>query len=236
MRRLISILLISSGIYSCISNSRNQELRSATTRECVDPDAMINEGQALVKEGDLVARLNGDPTSQYIRNFNRSDKSYSHAGIVLFENGHPCVYHIVNGEESPKGEMKKVSLSRFCDPRKNTAFGIFRYKLAASETKSLKNLILEWYAKGVRFDSTFNLTTDDRMYCSEMIGKALAKATDNKILIETTKLTTTEAKLFSVYAHLPFNYTSKLRIVSIDNLYKNPSCYLIKEFNYKTSN
>jgi hypothetical protein len=219
-----------------VSNARNQELRPVATTKCVDPYAMINEGQALLKEGDLVVRLNGDPTSQYIRNFNRSDKRYSHAGILLFENGHPYVYHIVNGEESPNGKMRKVSLSRFCDPRKNIAFGIFRYKLAASETKSLKNLVLKWYAKGVRFDSTFNLATDDRMYCSEMIGKALAKVTDKKILIETTKLTTTEAKLFSVYAHLPFSYTSKLRIVSIDNLYKNPACYLIKEYNYKTSN
>jgi hypothetical protein len=71
------------------------------------------------------------------------------------------------------------------------------------------------------------------MYCSEMIGKALTKATGKRILIGTTKLTDTEAGLFSAYTHLPFTYTSKLRIVSIDNLYKTPSCHLIKEYNYK---
>ena len=71
------------------------------------------------------------------------------------------------------------------------------------------------------------------MYCSEMISKVLARATGKRILIETTKPTNTEAGILSVYIHLPFTYTSKLQIVSIDNLYTNPYCHLIKEYNYK---
>jgi|SRR5450432_723816 hypothetical protein len=198
-----------------------------------DPYVLITEGQALLKEGDLVVRLNRDPTSQFIKNFNRHDKSYSHAGIVLFENGYPYIFHIVNGEENPDEKLKKDSLSRFCNPRKNMAYGIFRYEMNAGEIKILKKLIHAWYDSGVRFDSAFNLKTDDRMYCSEMISKALVRATAKRILIETTKLTTPEAKLFSAYTHLPFTYTSNLQIVSIDDLYKNPFCHLIKEYNYE---
>jgi hypothetical protein len=233
MRPLILILLISHGFYSCISNATNREPRPVTTNNYIDPYTMISEGQALLKEGDLVVRLNQDPTSQFIKNFNRRDKSYSHAGIVLFENGSPYIYHIVNGEENPDEKLRKDSLSRFCNPRKNIAYGIFRYKLEEKEIKSLKKILHEWYKRGVQFDSTFNLATDDRMYCSEMISKALAKVTGKRILIETTKVTGTEARLFSAYMHLPFIYTSRLQIVSIDNLYKNSFCYLIKEYNYK---
>lgn len=233
MRTLILILLISHSFYSCIGNATKQASTPVASNNYIDPYTMVIEGQALLKEGDLVVRLNQDPTSQFIKNFNRRDKSYSHAGIVLYENGYPYIYHVVNGEENPDEKLRKDSLSRFCNPRKNIAFGIFRYEMKASEIKNLKNLIHKWYAKGVQFDPAFNLKTDDRMYCSEMIRKALARATNKRILIKTTKLTSSEAGLFSAYMHLPFTYTGKLRIVSIDNLYKHPSCYLIKEYNYK---
>jgi hypothetical protein len=233
MRILIMILFISNSFYLGLSDTKKQEAIPAIQHDYVDPYSMIVEGQTLLKEGDLVVRLNQDPTSQFIKNFNRHDKSYSHAGIVLFENGYPYIFHVINGEENPDEKLRRDSLSRFCNPRKNIAYGIFRYKMEAREMKSLKDLIHKWYLKGVRFDPIFNLKTDDKMYCSEMICKALARVTNKRILIETTKLTSAEAELFSAYAHLSFTYTSELQIVSIDNLYTNPFCHLIKEYYYK---
>jgi hypothetical protein len=236
MRTLIILLLVSYGFISSIRPATKQESMAVVPSHYVDPYLMIREGQALLKEGDLVVRLNRDPTSQFIKNFNRQDKSYSHAGIVLFEKGYPYIYHIVNGEENPDEKLRKDSLSWFCNPRNNLAYGIYRYEWGKGEIKRLKNLIHKWYAKDVQFDPAFNLTSDDKMYCSEMIRKALEKVTNNRILIETTKLTSAEAGLFSAYMHLPLSYTSKLAIVSIDNLYKNKSCSKIKEYNYQTYN
>ena len=235
MRTLTIILFISYSFHSCISNSAKQGSASVAANNYIDPYTMISDGQSLLKEGDLVVRLNQDPTSQFVKNVNRSDKSYSHAGIVLFESGYPYIYHIINGEENPGEKLRKDSLSRYCSPRKNIAYGIFRYEMEAGEIKSLKDIIHKLYAKGVRFDLRFDLKTDNQMYCSEMIGKVLAEATRKRILIRTTKLTAKEAGIFSVYMHLPFTYTSKLQIVPIDNLYTNPYCYLIKEYNYKLS-
>ena len=193
---------------------------------------MINEGQALLQEGDLVVRLNQDPSSQFIKNFNRQDKSYSHSGIVLFENGFPYVYHIVNGNENPDQKLRKDSLLRFCNPRKNFSYGIYRYKIDATEKKKLKEIIHSWYTAGVRFDSSFNLKTDDRMYCSEMIKKGLARATNNRINIETTQLTILEATALSSHIHLPISSVKKLQIIAIDNLYRNANCTSIRKFNF----
>jgi hypothetical protein len=215
-----------------VGNEEKKETIPVAANNYIDPYLMIREGQTLLKEGDLVVRLNQDPTSQFIKNLSRCDKKYSHAGIVLYENGYPYVYHIVSGEENPGEKLRKDSLSRFCNPRRNAAYGIYRYKTEPGEIKSLKSLVHNWYVKGVKFDTAFNLQTDDRMYCSEMISKLLAMATKKRILIETTKPTNTEARVFSTYMHLPLTYTSKLRIVSIDNLYTNPSCFLIKEYTY----
>jgi hypothetical protein len=194
---------------------------------------MIKDGQSLLKEGDLIVRLSRDPASQFIKNFNQHDKSFSHSGIVLYEDGYPYVYHIINGEENPGNKLRRDSLSWFCDPRKNMAYGIFRYDMNADEIKKMKDCIHKWYAQGIQFDFAFNLVSDDSMYCSEMISKALAEATNKRIHIQTTKLTTDEASLFSAYTHLPFTYTSKLKVISIDALYTNQFCHLIKEYDYK---
>lgn len=232
MRTLILILIFYS-FYSGISHSSKQESSPVASNNYIDPFAMINEGQTLLKEGDLVVRLNQDRTSQFIRNLNRHDKKYSHAGVVLYERGDPFIYHIVIDDENPDGKLRKDSLSKFCNPRKNIAYGIFRYEMALGEIETFKKLLHVWYNKEVRFDLEFNMRTDNKMYCSEMIMKALAISTGKRILIETTKLTSKEAGLFSTYLRLPFTYTRKLRVVPIDNLYTNTNCHLIKEYNYK---
>ncbi|MGZ5220568.1 MAG: YiiX/YebB-like N1pC/P60 family cysteine hydrolase [Chitinophagaceae bacterium] len=233
MRTFITILFIAYCFYSFINITATQDSTPVAPNVHPDPNTMINDGQSLLKEGDLVVRLNQDPASRFIKNFNRRDKNYSHAGIVLYKDGYPYIYHIVNGEENPGEKLRKDSLSRFCNPRKNTAYGIFRYEMKNGEIKSLKDQVLEWYEKGVRFDFKFNLKTDDRMYCSEMISKALARATGKRIMIKTTQPTHTEAGIFSLYMHLPLTYTIKLQIVSIDDLYTNPYCRLVKEYSYK---
>jgi len=225
-------MVASHSFYSCISKTTERESIPVTAVNNIDPYTMIVEGQALLQQGDLVVRLNQDPASQFIKNFNRQDKSYSHAGIVLFENGYPFVYHIVNTEKNQEEKLRKDSLSGFCNPRKNLAYAIYRYEFTEGEIRKLKTVIHKWYAEEVKFDLEYDLKTDNRMYCSEMIRNVLARATGKRILIETTKLTNREAGLFSVYTHLPFTYTSKLQIVSIDNLYKNAYCRLIKKYSY----
>jgi hypothetical protein len=185
---------------------------------------MIEKGESLLQEGDLVLRLNHDPASQFIKYFNRSDKSYSHAGIVLFENGFPYVYHIVNGDENPGEQIRKDSLFRFCNPRKNFGFGIYRYKIDSAEVKKLKASVYGWQETKVQFDHSFNLASDDRMYCSEMITKALAKATGKRIEIAGTQPTAIEAAVLSSHAHLSLAAAKKMKVIAIDNLYINTHC------------
>lgn len=232
MRFFIIILAIINIFYSSISQATKKEPVIVTDSKSIDPYSMIKEGQLLLKDGDLITRLNQDPASYFIKNFNRHDKSYSHAGIVIIEKGYPFVYHIVNGEEAPDEKMRKDSLISFCNPRKNLAFGIYRYDFNTAEILNLKTILQKWYVKGVQFDGAFNLKTDNKMYCSEMISKSLLKATNNRIVTGTTTLTTAEAKYCSIYMRLPFAYTSNMQIVSIDNLYIHPYCSLIKKFDY----
>jgi hypothetical protein len=199
----------------------------------IDPKSAVSEGQSLLRDGDLVVRLNRDFTSQFIKNFNRHDKSFSHSGMVLFENGRPYVFHMISGGENPDGKMKKDLLEQFWNPRKNSSYGIYRYDISRCEIQKLKGIVYKWYAQGLQFDSAFNLSSDNKMYCAEMISKALYQATNKRISIESTQLTKREVRLFSMYRHLSFSDTSKIQMIAIDNLYTNPYCHLVKRLQWR---
>src|ERR1043165_5633351 len=116
-------------MHLCHSNLFNYLTRTTMIKSKVKPKSpytMIQEAETLLQEGDLIVRLNKAPTSFYIQQFNRVDKSYSHAGIVLIEKGKPVVYHLSHGSENPEDKVCCFSIARFCDPQENLAFAIFR--------------------------------------------------------------------------------------------------------------
>ena len=76
--------------------------------------------KSSLKNGDLILRLNNDPTSQLIKQFNRKDKTYSHAGLLVMENNEPYVYHMISGDENPDGKMKKEKLEDFTNRKNNS--------------------------------------------------------------------------------------------------------------------
>jgi hypothetical protein len=193
----------------------------------------IQEGTALLKDGDLLVRNGNDLTSQLIKNFSKKDKSYSHSGLVFFRGETPFVYHILAAEGDVNSELVADSLGTFCDPRHNSAFAIYRYDLDPAEMANLKRAVFNWYEKGVKFDSLFNLKTDGRMYCSEMIKKGLERSTNNRIKIGTIHPNANEAMLAATRIPLSATAIQKLDIVPIDHLYVNPHSRLVKrvEFN-----
>src|SRR5690349_1299140 len=53
-----------------------------------------------LRTGDLALRTGADATSYLLRQMNLTDKSFSHCGIVLVEQGQPFVYHCIGGEDN----------------------------------------------------------------------------------------------------------------------------------------
>jgi hypothetical protein len=232
MKHLIILAIIFYPLYLLLGHAAENHAATMAAITRMNPYGMIEDGQSRLREGDLVVRMNRDPSSRFIKYFNHKDKNFSHSGIVLFEHGYPYVYHIINGEENPDQKMRMDSLGYFCSPRRNVAYGIYRYNMSADEINKLKILVHEWYAKGMRFDSLFSLASDDRMYCSEMVSKAVTEATAKRIIIEPIQLTLVEASFLTTYSRLPISYTTGLPIIPIDALYVNPFCRLVKKYDY----
>lgn len=232
MRRLVLPIVVIVGFISCNITEKKPEVATPVANAYQPSLNQINEGAAMVREGDLLVRNGSDFTSQLIKSFSQKDKNYSHSGLVFFKEGVPYVYHILAGDENPDGKLVPDSFTTFCNPRYNAGFAIYRYNMDAAEVATLKATIMDWLKQGIRFDSAFSLKTDDRMYCSEMVKKGLAKATNNRINIATRK--PSEGEVILAKARLPLSaaYMKNLDLVPIDNLYINSSCTLVRAFNF----
>ncbi|WP_346236596.1 YiiX/YebB-like N1pC/P60 family cysteine hydrolase [Niabella insulamsoli] len=165
----------------------------------------------LLQSGDLIFRNGIDEVSEAARHMSRTDKSFSHCGIIQVEHDTVFVYHALGGRFNPSQKLLRQPLELFCDPKINDRIAVYRYQLNASESESLANWIRERYSEGLLFDLFFNLTTDDRMYCSEFVFKGLSAATNG-----------------ALFKHL--NQKDDLSYVTIDDLYWKQGAIEIFDF------
>ena len=229
---IIGLLLI---ICSCRIRDKQSPVVSSNPVQVLF-DNEIQEAQQLLKEGDLVVRNGNEFSSQLIKNFSKTDKTYSHAGLVFFENGYPLVFHILQGDQNPDEKLRKDSLKTFCNSRKNFGFAIYRYELNPMQVTKLKNIIYDWYKKEIRFDPLFNIESSDRMYCSEMIRKAIQIATDGALVLNTTRPTKKEAEFYTYHLKLPASSIIRMNFVAVDNLYLHPKCRMVKQYEFDPQN
>jgi len=169
---------------------------------------------SLLHDGDLVLRLGSDMTSYMLSQLNQRTKAYSHCGIVFIEDGKPYIYHSIGGEDNPDQKIRRDSAAFWFSPANNLAIGIARFSLDDTELNTFREVIRQYYTDKRMFDMEFDLETDDRLYCAEMIYKGIDKAMDTHNFIK------------------PINIFG-LRCIDIDGLFLNDHTKLICQLRYK---
>lgn len=217
--RLLCCLLFF--LISCASENDQKNLPSqfadsVRQQEKIEKDiSSIIAIKKYVQQGDLIMRTGKDFTSELMRLSSVNDKTYSHCGIASFENDTLFVYHALGGEWNPDQKLRRDAFELFCNPYENRGIGIFRYELTEDSRTKLFKIIHTLHADGVMFDIQFDLSSDDRMYCSEFVYKSIGRASGKNI---TLPLTT-------------FNH---IKFVAPDNLYMNPSCKELLRLKFQT--
>ena len=163
--------------------------------------------------GDLVLRRGKGFVSEYCRQFNTRDKKYSHSGILHKEGELLYVYNIIGGESRISNKMKKERLEIFCHPLVAFEFAVYRYDLNHAEKQELDSLLGKWYQQGLEFDLDFDYETDETMYCSEMIFKAISYVKNDT-------------------NYLPLSQVNQKAYVALDDLYFHSHAKPLIEYRY----
>jgi hypothetical protein len=175
---------------------------------------IVDSAVWLLRSGYVVLRRGLGADSYILAEMNKRNKTYSHCGIVMVEDGYPFVYHSIGGEDNPDERLRRDSANFFFSPKSNTHLAIVNYNFDPAAINDLRDIVIKYYRARPRFDMKFDLATDDQLYCSEFIYKALNKTMNDTAYIHTSELL-------------------KRRQVGIDDLYLNEHANVIWEVKFK---
>jgi hypothetical protein len=199
-------------------------------------ESAIIEAKQLIKEGDLIVRLEDDFISRLIADLSPKDKKYSHCGIVGKKDKKLVVYNILPGQTGKEG-VSITPFDSFINPQIHEKFAVYRYSLQKKETIKMLSSLQQMVDSSVKYDLKFDYKTNNEIYCSELVAKAISVATEGKYEIE--KCYIDKTRIMGVKRYFKFmNDTvdlSKYPIVSIDNLYLNNFTTPIYQFTFDKS-
>ncbi len=175
---------------------------------------IVDTAVSLLKSGDIVLRRGLGADSYMLAEMNRTDKTYSHCGIVMVEGGYPFVYHSIGGEDNPDERLRRDSASFFFSPLHNTHAAIVRYSFSGEEVSRLGDVVRNYYRIKPRFDLKFDLSTDDVLYCSEFVYKSVSQ----------TLADTAYIHISGLFGH---------RFVGIDDLFLNEHANVVWQTKFK---
>lgn len=169
---------------------------------------------ALLKTGDVVLRAGTGPFSYMLANLNQRDKTYSHCGIVVIEDGYPFIYHCIGGEDNTDERLKRDSASFFLSPVRNMGVAAVRYNMEPNAIVQLTGIVHAYYKLRPVFDPKFDLATDNELYCSEFVYKAFTRAMNDN-------------------SYIPVSHGHGRVFVGIDDVYMNPNAHMVTKVTYK---
>ena len=129
-----------------------------------------------LKNGDLVFRKGRSIESQVVLISDRAS-SYSHVGVIYILNNTPYVIHTTPDESSDDIDYVKMEkLSDFFSSEKASRGSIFRLKEQYSNSAKLAALNAKsFFDDKIIFDDAFDIKSEDKLYCTELVWKAFNK-------------------------------------------------------------
>lgn len=135
---------------------------------------------SLLKSGDIILREGNSFVSDVLKDFSQKEKRYSHAGIIHIEGPKAFVYHIIAAENGKPSYMLKELLALFCNSTDNNSYAIYR---TVADGVAVDRKAGELYLTHPQFDAQFDLGTDDKLYCTELVYKVFRSASNGKKII-----------------------------------------------------
>jgi hypothetical protein len=124
---------------------------------------------AYLKDGDIICRLGDRLWSYYFKDMSPVDKRFSHLGIIRINDNKITVIHAEGRAIQGKDFVNEVDLDEFLEIAK--AVGV--YRINDYDGKIISSAAMEY--TGYPFDWKFDLTDENKIYCTELLYVILQK-------------------------------------------------------------
>ena len=118
--------------------------------------------------GDLIFRC-GRSTNSFAVYLADKNTEFTHVGIICIENQTPYVIHSV---PSKTNLIQKETITSFLNSNNTSKFAIYRSSFKQVKLDEVVIVANSYYINKYEFDSKYDLTTNTKLYCTEMILKA----------------------------------------------------------------
>jgi len=118
--------------------------------------------------GDLILRC-GRSTESFAVYLADANSVFTHIGIIAIENDIPYVIHAV---PSKTNLIQKEILSSFINPKNASKFAVYRSNINEVYLDKVVKTANSYYLHKYEFDTKYDLTTNTKLYCTELILKA----------------------------------------------------------------
>lgn len=133
-----------------------------------------------LQNGDLILRR-GRSIESFAIFLADKNRDFSHIGIVVIENKEPYVIHVAPGKSvENSNRVRKERLETFLSPDKASRFAVYRSLFPAEELDNVATKAMEFYQNRVEFDNDYDLVSDQKLYCTELVLKAYEHLPLNK--------------------------------------------------------
>jgi hypothetical protein len=124
-------------------------------------------------DGDIVFRRGVDAIGRMVLSYGDRPR-FSHVGMVVRVAGETHVVHSLPETTSNDGGVRVDRLGTFSSPLRAADIGYYRLgRLTPAQRRGIHRYLLDRI--GTPFDLRFEYSTDDSMYCTELVLKALAQ-------------------------------------------------------------
>jgi len=140
-----------------------------------------SNGIGQLRDGDILFRRGKEAVSEVVLGLD-PQSAFSHVGIVVIRTGEAWVVHMVPAEAEGEDDAVKLEpVSRYLAADRSTGMAVYRLhelpdNSSASRLKIVVREALRLAQIGIPFDKAFNLDTQDRLYCTELVWQAFLKA------------------------------------------------------------
>ena len=136
------------------------------------PVATVSPDSPQWRAGDLVFRRGTSIKSAAVESVDHS--GYTHVGILAGASPLWTIIHVEPKDNEGGGQVEEIPLAMFVKPAKASRYAIFRATdSSVAATEAVRNAKMQ---VGRPFDADYRYSTEDLLYCTELVGKAFAKA------------------------------------------------------------